>query len=282
MKFIFLGASSHLAQKLIQNFRNSKVLDIVCLYRNHIYDVRNDTTQKFQAFEQIQEYINQDSVVINFICCYGKYGEDFKTLEYANFELPLKFYRLSEQNNAAAFLNCGTVLPDDYSPYAYTKNKLFNHIRKSKSIKCKFIELSLQAFYGIQDKNFSLIDTVIEACSNDKEFMQINMPSQLREFVHIDDVVSAIEKITHNLKKFNQKEQKIDIGSKRQLKLIFICEYIKKKTQSQINFIEGNSDFLFEVPASNLELLEKLGWSEEYTFENYVNIKTKGLIGKAI
>ena len=269
MKIIILGASSYLAQKFLNKLYEQPDIEIICFYRDKISDVRKNKHYPVQKFQDFKKYITDDTIMCNFICNYGRNNEIFEEIEYANYTLPLKFYRELSYTLGSIFLNCGTVLPDNYNNYSLTKNKLYQKILSDTEPNCRFLEISLQSIYGTQGKNGSFVDRVLNACVQNLPHFKIITPKQKREFIHITDVIMALYIIVTSIRAFSEKVEKIDIGSERQYFLENISSIIKQETRSKTEFLLGYGD-IYKIPGSDLRKLRELGWEERQSLRKYV------------
>ena len=141
----------------------------------------------------------------NFICNYGRNNEIFEEIEYANYALPLKFYRELSYTLGSIFLNCGTVLPDNYNNYSLTKNKLYQKYYPILSLIVDFWKFLFSLFMVHKAKNGSFVDRVLNACVQNLPHFKIITPKQKREFIHITDVIMALYIIVTSIRAFSEK-----------------------------------------------------------------------------
>ena len=209
-------------------------------------------------------------VVINTAALYGRKGESLSDLVQANIVFPEQM--LEQIGSEAVFLNCGTSLPPTVSPYALTKNQFVDLAKEySKSNSIKFINLRLEHFFGLNDDPSKFTTYVFHQCLNHQP-LKLTSGIQERDFIYIDDLISAFKCILSSLDEINNFEH-IDVGSGVAVKVRDFVELVAKVTDSQSNIEFG------AVPMRENELMyscadtrrmKTLGWEPAYSLHDAV------------
>ncbi len=93
--------------------------------------------------------------------------------------------------------------------------------------------------------------------NDDVQYLNVN---HIRDFIHVDDVVSAIDTVLHK-----DVRGVIDVGTCISNKLIDIAEYFKIDYESKI---AGETERLDNT--ANTEILNSLGWHAKTNLYDYI------------
>ena len=151
----------------------------------------------------------------------------------------------------------------------YGKAKLLSSIHLIDLFKKKkfpSIILRLYLAYGPrQDKN-RFLPIIIEGCIKNKKF-PCSKGNQLRDFIHVDDVVEAILKSLTNK---NARGQIINIGSGKPRKIRNIIEYIKKISKGgfpKFGKIKLRKDEILKLYPNIEKAKNKINWQPTISFK---------------
>ena len=126
--------------------------------------------------------------------------------------------------------------------------------------------LRLYLAYGPrQDKN-RFIPIIIEGCIKNKKF-PCSKGNQLRDFIHVDDVVESILKSLTNK---NARGQIINIGSGKPRKIKNIIEYIKKISKGgfpKFGKIKLRKDEILKLYPNIEKAKNKINWQPTISFK---------------
>jgi len=264
------GASGYLGSQLVKQL--SEIHQCVSLIRKSSSHSRlgnidsgiahiDDADSLESAFMQYRP-----DIVINTIALYGRKNEALSDLINANILVPSELYELSSKYDCKAFLHTGTSLPSDVSSYAATKNKFVELIKSTHTSKMKFINIALEHFYGPQDDNSKFTTYVINACSNNRD-LTLTSGLQQRDFIFIDDVVSAYQTLINNIDGLHNFET-IPVGSGIAPTVREFVETVHEVSQSQsaLNFgAIPMRDKELMYSCANTEKLQGLGWKAKYS-----------------
>ena len=158
--------------------------------------------------------------IVHTACSYGRKGESPLDVMDANMRLGIALLQSILDRDAlgeppALFMNTGTVLEPDVSLYALSKAQFSAWgaaLAASKPQQLKFIDIRLQQMYGPGDDGSKFITHVIESCRQNVPRLALTKGEQLRDFIHIDDVVQAYDSILEKRHQFATSDA-IDVGS---------------------------------------------------------------------
>jgi CDP-paratose synthetase len=277
MNILISGASGYLGSHLVKSL--SSAHKVVALIRSSSSKARLQNLpidfiylDEEEALEKVFK-THKPEIVINTAALYGRKGESVSELVEANIDFPVKLLELAKQYKSKAFINTGTSLPNNISIYALTKNTFVNLAKFNTSSAPKFINVALEHFYGPEDDSSKFTSYVIKSCLNDED-LQLTSGEQQRDFIHIDDVVSAYETIISNMAKLEPFET-IPVGSgecptvRKFVETIHACSY--SKSRLEFGAVGMRENELMYSCADTLKL-RQLGWKLMHTLES--GIKT--------
>ena len=151
----------------------------------------------------------------------------------------------------------------------YGKAKLLSslyliNLFKKKNFPSTILRLYLA--YGPRQDTNRFLPIIIEGCIKNKKF-PCSKGTQLRDFVHVYDVVDAIQKTLTNK---NSRGQIINIGSGKPQKLKKIIEYIKKISKGgkpQFGKIKLRKDEIFKLYPNIKKAKDKINWEPKISFK---------------
>ncbi|MDZ7324866.1 NAD(P)-dependent oxidoreductase [Kosakonia sacchari] len=270
MKILITGANGYLGKNLIEHLfgryeiiataRNSEVLNQKCTLINLS---NGDWQTKIKSI--------QPDVIINTVTCYGRKGESLSSIVDSNINFPLSLLELVAPAKSL-FINCGTSLPMDVSPYAATKN-LFSQLAEAQTKRSsgRFLDLKLEHFYGPYDNDDKFTSMVIRSCKAGRE-LSLTAGVQRRDFIYITDLLHAFDTILSNLNKFESFDS-ISIGSGQAITIREFVQTVAKVTNSKSSLRFGATESRkHEVMLSCADItrLAQLGWRTEYSLENAI------------
>tara|TARA_A100000164_G_C21886587_1_gene763106 strand:+ start:315 stop:1046 length:732 start_codon:yes stop_codon:yes gene_type:complete len=134
------------------------------------------------------------------------------------------------------------------NPYAMSKYSM-EQLEHPNSLGLRFTTV-----YGPNARNTMLIPKILR---NEVKYLNIN---HIRDFIHVDDVVSAIGAVLHN-----DISGVIDVGTGISNKLIDIAEYFKIDYEKVIGDETERLD-----NTANIKILNSLGWHVKKNLYNYI------------
>jgi CDP-paratose synthetase len=177
---------------------------------------------RVKQVEEISAIIHNWSpnAVVHTACSYGRNGETPLELLDANLRFGIVLIQsilenVSPKDAPISFLNAGTTLAPDISLYALSKTQFSawgSAIAKNAPDRLQFIDIQLQQMYGPGDDSSKFTTYVIKACRDNHNRLALTAGEQLRDFIHIDDVVSAYDVILNRRDYFSPSDS-VEVGT---------------------------------------------------------------------
>ncbi len=193
---IITGAFGFLGKNFIKKFQ-----DVIT---KPIYLLKPRTPKNELDFEQypnlseseICELVSQkDCALLHFATDYGYSHDDARTVE-TNLLLPLKI--LQFMKSSSLFVNTDTVLPKWLNSYSLSK-KQFNEWIRIYSNRIKYLNLSIEHFFGPSDDKTKFVPNLLNMMIERTDEILLTPGNQKRDFLYINDVLSAFDLIFSQL-----------------------------------------------------------------------------------
>lgn len=206
-------------------------------------------------------------VVIHTACSYGRHGESVHSVVETNLLFGLRLLDVATFFNTDIFFNTDTLSPKYLNAYSLSK-KHFVEWLKQRSSEIKVVNLKLEHMYGPKDDQTKFVRWVISQLEQNVERIPLTEGKQLRDFIYIEDVVSAYLLTLEKSSLFDAFTE-FDVGSGQLVEVRkFITElYDAFKLQNpdlttMLGFgdIPLRSNELMQVEVDNSALLQ-LGWT---------------------
>ncbi|MCU7799939.1 MAG: NAD(P)-dependent oxidoreductase [gamma proteobacterium symbiont of Lucinoma myriamae] len=276
----FLG--SHILESLIKNnyqpvivkrsmsdtWRIDHLLTQVKIYNMDEVDLE-------QAFTE-----QKIDVVIHTATNYGRIDESISEIIECNLVFGLKLLDNCLKFNVNTFINT-----DTFSNTSTSKQKYLNIYNLSKkqfvewlyqqSDKIQIINLKLEHMYGPKDNSGKFVSWLLSEFEAEVPEIKLTLGEQKRDFIYIDDVVSAYILMLKNiliLPEFNE----FDVGTGKLISIKSFVEKLKQVYENEINEAKSYLNFggipyregeMMTVSVDNQKLIN-LGWSPKFTLEN--------------
>ncbi|MEW6462555.1 MAG: NAD-dependent epimerase/dehydratase family protein [Pseudomonadota bacterium] len=269
----FLG--SHLLEALLkQGYRVS------ILKRSTSNTWRIDhLLEQVSAFDvdqvSIEEAFKTEKIdsVIHTACSYGRDGQSVYEVVETNLMLGLSVFDAAVRFNANVFLNTDSLLPKHLNTYSLSK-KHFSEWLQQRSNEIKVINLRLEHMYGPKDDGKKFVPWLIGQLKKNVRRIPLTAGNQLRDFIYIDDVVSAYL-LTLGLVETMPGYSEFDVGTGTLTRVKDFVESIYDIYKQQAP--ESNTQLGFgDIPMRDGELLSieldvqplmQLGWKTRFTQE---------------
>lgn len=121
---------------------------------------------------------------------YGRKGESIQHILETNLMFGIKLLNTAINFNTRTFFNIGTLLDRQINTYALSK-KQFEEWLQLASDKIQVVNLKLELMFGEQDGNDKFTSWILNELRQEKPNIPLTAGSQKRDFIYIDDVVSA-------------------------------------------------------------------------------------------
>lgn len=277
LKILITGGSGFLGSRLAQYFklighevhlllRPTSNLDRLGVK----YDRRHVTT--FTDTSDISRCVTNfaPDIIFHVACAYGRNGEDHEEIEFANVTFGMIMLQaIARAKLKCTFVNCGTVLSEKVNAYAFTKRQFVHRAKqfvKMDDNDTQFINMCLQHFYGANDNPTKFPTWVIHSCLKNKTAINLTLGTQVRDFVHIEDVISACN-IIANKRTILKKIIDIDVGSGTAISIKNFVGLISLLTGSttKLNFGAVPQRDCDTIPhIADISMLLELGWLPKY------------------
>lgn len=222
----------------------------------------------FSTFFQRNHKID---IVIHTATNYGRNNEMPWEVFDANTSFPLKLLDGASAANVTKFINTDTILDKYLNLYSLSKNHLLDWGKfYSMRNKIEFINMRLEHFYGPGDDDSKFTSYVINSCISNSITIQLTPGEQSRDFIYIEDVVSAYLTVLKRDNVGNDFFAEYDVGSGKSVTIRKFVETVHKITKSNIKLEFGAVPYRDgEVMKSkaNIAALINLGWLCKFNLE---------------
>ena len=283
MKILLTGATGFVGSHVLEALLKDK--HSVCLLKRSFSDIRRVQELIGQcivynldkiALEEIYEE-NQIDCIVHCATHYGRSNKEYDKNIDANLSFPLKLLCLGAEKGVKYFINtdtfsskqfiCEESLDGDIYMSGYTLSKV--HFRQwgrmiAAQYGIKFINMRLEHVYGDGDSEGKFVPYVLKVCSSNEESLALSKGSQLRDFIHISDVVNAYRAVIENLEKedgVTYKTYEVGTGKMRSLRdfVELLHDIVHSTTILKWGERPMGKGELMQSKADNTELL-KIGW----------------------
>lgn len=206
-------------------------------------------------------------VVIHTACHYGRNGSEISEIVESNLMFGLRLLDACLKYSTGTFFNTDTLLNRDLNVYTLSKKQFSDWLKKSSN-EIQIINVRLEHMYGEKDGISKFVPWVLSQLKNNALEIRLTKGEQERDFIYIDDVVSAylilLGKAPY-LSGFNE----FDLGTGQPVTVRYFVEKLKKAYEddfgvsvTQLNFgvIPYRKDEKMMIELDNQPLLD-LGWS---------------------
>jgi len=228
---------------------------------------------------------SKPEIIVHTAVNYGRNNETIPQIYDANYSFGLNLlHGVLAGGRKVVFINTDTVIQPSVNTYAKSKRefaKKADEIAKQNPTKLKFINTRLQLMYGAEQNKLTFPGFVFKECIENNPHIRLTTGEQLRDFIYIEDCISAFNIIVKNTDKFTISDE-IDIGSGKVISVRKFAEKIQKLTKSktQLNFGEiphrENEPLLCK---GDIRRLKSLGWKQNYEHNNGI-MKTIEIMSK--
>lgn len=212
----------------------------------------------------------QPEVVVHTACAYGRQGETSLQLFDANLRLGLVILQaLHQAAQPVSFINTGSALVPEVSPYALSKNQFAQWGRMlatQSGSQCKFVNVLLQHMYGPSDDASKFTTHVLHACQRNDPVLKLTAGEQARDFIYIDDVVSAYDTLLTQRLQLDAVLD-IEVGSGVAPTIRQFVETAHRLTASRTELLFGALPYRTNEAMhclANVARMKQLGWKPAY------------------
>ena len=222
-------------------------------------------------FQNVFKTHNKIDFIIHTATSYGRNNESPWEIFEANTGFPLKLLDAASMANVSKFINTDTILDKYLNLYSLSKNHLLEWGKfYSMRNKIEFINMRLEHFYGSDDDDSKFTSYVINKCNSNTKTLQLTSGEQKRDFIYIDDVVTAYTTVLKRVNSHNKWFDEYDVGSGNSSSIKDFVEMVRRLTNSNIELNFGALPYRKnEVMNSKADVkrLIDLGWKCKYNLE---------------
>lgn len=265
----FLG--SHLAKYLIETGHS-----VIGLKRRssltYKINLISDRMELFDIEDGLEFLSSEIDAVIHTATCYGNKGEAVSEILSSNVIFPMTLMEKAKAKNINIFINASTFFCKADGDYGYLSQyikskKIFHDFAKSfgERNEMKFINVSLEHMYGPGDADSKFITDVTKRFLRHQAVMDFTPGNQIRDFIHVDDVVFAFDRILHYAKNSvgeNCADFEVGTGTATSIKdfVNMIHSLSNSKTEMNFGALPYRSSEIMYSRANNENLIVKTGW----------------------
>ena len=264
----FLG--SNLARHLVDRGHEVSVLarNSSSLARLHSHENRLNVLE-FVSVADIRELVSRarPDCIIHTACNYGRAGESFGEITATNLMFPLALLDAAISNGTGSFINTDTSLDKYLNPYTLSKKQFAEWGQwLAGEQRIQFINVLLEHMFGPGDSASKFTTHVIRSCLQEAQKLKLSPGEQKRDFIYIDDVVSAYHTILNNLERLQHFED-LPLGSGHAVSIRefveTVCKLTGTRTKPEFGAFPYRENEAMFCQADTVRL-HTLGWVEEY------------------
>jgi CDP-paratose synthetase len=233
--------------------------------------------ERVATFDEIVAVLRESKpdAIVHTANSYGRNGEALLDVLDANVRFGMVLMQtvlfdkeFGSKCRPTIFLNTGTVLPSNLSPYALSKAQFSAWgalLSQQMPAKLQFINIRLQHMYGPGDDDSKFTSHVINTCFENRPYLALTEGHQRRDLIYIDDVVSAYDLILNKSSKFRPSDE-IEVGTGIAIEVRTYVEEVKRLCQSSTKLGFGSLPYRMNEPMeckANIERLKSLGWRQK-------------------
>ena len=232
-------------------------------------------------------------VVIHTATAYGHNNAGMAAINEANVHFPLQLMDRAMAGGCKAFINTDTFFNTEKSSYGYLNSYILSkkHFKEwlqgvSSSTDMRLINMRLQHVFGPADNNNKFVPWIMQQLLENVESIDLTPGEQQRDFIFVDDVVSAYLTVLNHLDDLEGYWQS-DIGTGQAItlrKFIESCwQVCKNKYRPDLNTKLGfgkvpyRKNEFFNIE-ENTDPLRLLGWKAVTRLEKGIENTLKSLV----
>lgn len=273
MRVLITGASGFLGSALAKHLHEAGYQLSLLLRPTSKIERLNNLVAKFDIERcatdaDIEAFVTRTrpDVVIHTACVYGRQAETPIQILDANLRVGLEIHQaLLRLQHPVTFISTGTVLMPNVSLYALSKHHFTEWSRtlaQQSAGKLKFVNVLLQHMYGPGDDTTKFTSHVLQTCYRNAPELNLTAGEQRRDFIYIDDVVSAYRVLVEQSNQLNAVSD-IEVGSGVAPTVREFVEKVHRLTNSRTKLNFGRLNYRPNEPMccqANISHMKALGW----------------------
>ncbi len=211
---------------------------------------------------------NRIETIIHCATNYGRGEVDAADLLDANLIMPLRLLQMGSHAGVRCFINTDTILDKGVNDYALSKSQ-FKEWLVTYSQKMLCVNVALEHFYGPYDNPTKFVSYIVKQLLDRVETIPLTKGEQKRDFIYIDDIVSAFLLILDNAAVLESGYLDYEIGTGVPVSIrnfVELTRQITGNTQTTLHFgavpYRENEAMVTEV---NSAAIRALGWMPTIT-----------------
>lgn len=267
----FLG--SHLARRLVKEGHHLTLLKRSPSPLTRISDIAPAVRMYNADTDNLNEVFRGGSfdAVVHCATNYGRGDTDPITVIEANLSLPVKLLMLAQKHAVPVFVNTDTILDKGVSAYSLSKRQFLEWL-DAASDRTICLNVALEHFFGPGDDDSKFVSYVVRALTENQPTLELTPGEQQRDFIYVDDVVSAFWQIIGHAKLYPKGLQKFEVGSGQKMSIRRFVETAKAVSGNTITELKFGA-----LPYRKNEVMDvkidvakifNLGWNPRVSTED--------------
>lgn len=281
LTILMTGATGYLGSGILHKLVDGNMstrYNVILLKRSTSNTFRIDSVIKkivtYNLDEVNLEQVFEENKVDYIVHCATDYGRKtvnpMRVIE-ANLLLPIKLLECGRKYNVTAFINTDTVLDKGVNHYSLSKKQFRDWLVSYKSsLIC--INVELGHFYGPGDDKTKFISYIVQEMIKNVPSIDLTLGEQKRNFIYIDDVVSAFLKIIDHVTQLEKGFYEFQVCGKEEISIknvVLMLQKIANNTITQLNFgaLPYRENESMDAKC-DITAITQLGWVETYTLQS--------------
>ncbi len=280
MNILLTGATGFLGSHLLKKLLLSSDHQITILKRstsnttritNEINSLEFLDTDTHNLKEIIESREKGFDCIIHCATDFGRKKIQWSKMIQSNILLPLELIEYcSKWNQLKYFINIDTLLEKNISAYSLSKYQFKEWLQKSAHSLCA-INIGIEHFYGPGDDDSKFTSYIIKQLINCVPIIELTPGQQIRDFIHIDDVVNALELIIRSTEISKPGFQEFNIATGESISIedfVRLAQKIccNKTTELQFGVLPYRENELMTKYIDTNRLVS-LGWKPIFSLE---------------
>lgn len=183
-------------------------------------------------------HTNKIETIIHCATNYGRGEVEPAELLETNLIMPLQLLQAGCNSGVRCFINTDTILDKDVNDYSLSKSQFREWLgRYAQKMVC--VNVALEHFYGPQDDPTKFVSFIVKQLLECVGSINLTLGEQKRDFIFIDDIVSAFLLILGNSAFMGYGYYDYEIGTGDTISIRAFVELAKQlsgNTHTQLNF----------------------------------------------